>query len=336
MAGIVSRVQQTAAQILRLLLEEQVWRLLGIVRAGAPPGHEFYGNQWTAMGMSPAMREGDVADQAGKLKGGRWKLAEGELPEHLKKMTIPPAWREVHVSHDPNADLQVVGVDSKGRTQRVYSERFVERQSEEKFGRVSKLIQQKAQVVRAIDNSLKSDKESERENATVLKLIHHTGIRPGSEADTGAEKQAYGATTLEGRHVHVDGKGAVSLRFVGKKGVDLNIPVEHEGMAKILVERKAAAGDTGKLFKVTDSSLREYTKSVAGHEFKPKDFRTAKGTETALEEVEKDPMPAKTFKEYKKRVMDVAKKVSAKLGNTPAIALQSYIRPDVFNAWKPA
>jgi len=39
-------------------------------------------------------------------------------------------------------------------------------------------------------------------------------------------------------------------------------------------------------------------------------------------------------KEYKKKVKEVAKQVSAKLGNTPTVALQSYISPVVFAEWK--
>ncbi len=38
--------------------------------------------------------------------------------------------------------------------------------------------------------------------------------------------------------------------------------------------------------------------------------------------------------EYKKRVMDVARQVSKKLGNTATIALQSYISPAVFSEWR--
>ena len=46
-------------------------------------------------------------------------------------------------------------------------------------------------------------------------------------------------------------------------------------------------------------------------------------------------MPApKTEAERKKAVMSVAKVVSSKLGNTPTIALQSYIHPNVFEGWK--
>ena len=68
-----------------------------------------------------------------------------------------------------------------------------------------------------------------------------------------------------------------------------------------------------------------------GH-FKPKDFRTLKGTSEA-ESLVKSMPPPKNKTEYRKAVMDVAKAVSVKLGKTPTVALQSYISPTVFSAW---
>jgi len=48
-------------------------------------------------------------------------------------------------------------------------------------------------------------------------------------------------------------------------------------------------------------------------------------------------MPApKDEKTYKKQVLEVAKVISAKLGNTPTVALQSYIAPQVFAQWRAA
>jgi DNA topoisomerase IB len=125
----------------------------------------------------------------------------------------------------------------------------------------------------------------------------------------------------------------VVLKFTGKKGVDLSIPVEDKKIAADLLERKKAAGDAGKIFKTDQASLGDYTHTLDGGGFKTKDFRTLKGTTTALDEIEKMPAP-KSEKEYKKYVKTVASAVAKKLGNTPAIALQSYISPHVFEDWK--
>lgn len=267
--------------------------------------------------------------------GTKWQHEGGDLPEHLQKRPIPPAWKDVHASLDPKADLQVRGLDEKGRRVGTYSHEFTQRMADQKFSRNHELLQKRDAVFKQNEDNTKHSDSKIRENASVMKLIHHTGIRPGSETDTGAEKQAYGATTLQGRHVHVDEHGAVSLKFVGKKGVDLNIPVDHAGTAQMLKERKASAGDKGKLFHTDDASLRQYSHTLDGGSFKPKDFRTLKGTETAMKELGDNPPRAKTIKEYKQRVMEVAKKVAEKLGNTPKIALQSYIHPSVFHKIQP-
>jgi DNA topoisomerase-1 len=173
-----------------------------------------------------------------------------------------------------------------------------------------------------------------RDAASVSSLIMATGLRPGSTRDTKAETQAFGATTLEGRHVVVSGTN-VRLKFTGKKGVPIDIPVNNPMVAALLRERKESAGDSGRLFNVSDSQLRGYAKTLDGGSFKPKDFRTHKGTSLAANLVSRGSVP-KSEKEYKSRVREVAKSVAAALGNTPAVALQSYIDPTVFSKWRPA
>lgn len=129
----------------------------------------------------------------------------------------------------------------------------------------------------------------------------------------------------------------VRLQFVGKEGKKLDIPVEDKATARMLVERKQAAGDTGKLFDTSDDRLREYSHAMLDKGgFTPKDFRTLKGTDEAAALVRADPKRSTSLKEFKKRVQAVAQKVSQKLGNTPTIALQRYIHPNVFESWKPA
>jgi len=173
-----------------------------------------------------------------------------------------------------------------------------------------------------------------RERASCARLVQATGIRPGSEKDTLADKKAYGATTLEGRHVSVQA-GNVRLKFTGKKGVSLDLPVDDPVVSKDLIARKKAAGRTGKLFDTNSRQVLSYNKSKDGGGYKTKDFRTAKGTNTAVDVINRMPKP-RNAKEYKMAVRDVAKQVSAVLGNTPAIALQSYIDPTVFAGWKGA
>jgi DNA topoisomerase-1 len=278
-------------------------------------------------------RDNDGKFGQGGSKAGFVKHEAGAaVPEHISKLKIPPAWKDVHYSSSPDSDLLVVGRDAKGRPQAIYSEAHWAKAAEAKFARISEL----SKKFNSID---KQNQEARRDPAKkdvadCAMLIMRTGIRPGSEGDTGAEQKAFGATTLEGRHVVIDGK-SVRLKFVGKKGVSLDLPVEDPEVASMLRDRKTSAGDDGQLFPIDEKKLLSHVHSFDGGGFKTKDFRTLLGTKSAMAEVAKHPAP-KNSKDYVKAVKAIAKSVSEKLGNTPTVALQSYINPSVFAAWRQA
>lgn len=282
----------------------------------------------------PAKRRA-VAGEMGQARreGKSWVMGDGSpLPDHLRGVNIPPGLTNVRVATDPHAELLARGFDAKGREKRVYSDSYSMHQAGAKFARIRELMGEQRTIKGQIDKALATGDD----NAAAAALIFATGIRPGSERDTGGKVKAYGATTLEGRHVIADENG-VRLDFIGKEGVHLQIPVEDPEIAKMLIQRAAASGPDGKLFGVSDNGLRDWTKSnVDSGRFTPKDFRTLRGTSSAIIEVNANPERAATLKEYKAKVMAVAKKVSALLGNTPAMALKAYIDPNVFAAWSPA
>jgi|GEM_PF-271386 len=200
-------------------------------------------------------------------------------------------------------------------------------QAQQKYRRVA-AMNHKFDAIKK-ENYERIDKD---ERAACLALIMSTGIRPGSEKDMHAKKKAYGATTLEGRHI-VQENGVVRLRFTGKKGVDLNLPVRDPEIAKMLLERKRKAGEEGQLFQTKEDKLSAYVHGLDGGGFKTKDFRTHLGTSTAVSAIQTIEAP-KTEKEYRQKVMEVARRVSAVLGNTPVVALQAYINPMIFLNWR--
>ena len=275
-------------------------------------------------------------EQTTIVDGQRRSADGGPLPSHVPVLKIPPAWTNVTYATDPKADLLATGKDEKGRAQSIYSEAHDAKQAAAKFARIQELNSKFDEVSTQNEEVRKSADAKKRDSADALALIMATGIRPGSDEDTGAAVKAYGATTLEGKHVVATDEG-VSLKFIGKKGVSLDIKVSDPAIAQMLRERAGKAGTDGKLFPSTNQgALLEHTHTLDGGGFKSKDFRTLKGTKTAMDEVANAPMPnpPKTEAEYRKAVMAVAKKVSAVLGNTPTVALQSYIDPIVFQSWK--
>ena len=94
-------------------------------------------------------------------------------------------------------------------------------------------------------------------------------------------------------------------------------------------KRKEAAGDDGQLFDISEKQLLDHVHSFDGGGFKTKDFRTLLGTRLAQELVAKAKKPTSEAT-YKKTVREVAMAVARQLGNTPAVALASYINPAIF------
>lgn len=258
---------------------------------------------------------------------GGYIFEPGELaPEHAQK--IRPDLRNVRYNPDPNAKRWAMGNDSKGRSQSKYNPEFDKAQRDLKHSRVREDLTPKInQMMRKVGKDAKIGNDT----AAALRLVMDTGIRPGSKKDTLAEKQAFGATTLEGRHVIGDNPKNVTLQFVGKKGKDLNIKVTNKDVARDLLERRDRVGPDGKLFNTSARKVLDYSKGFG--EFMTKDHRTYNGTQAAIAQMKKIKAPT-TKKEFKEAVRQVAIAASNKLGNTPAIALQRYIDPTIFAEWR--
>lgn len=250
--------------------------------------------------------------------------------DKLKSWRVPPAWTNVQVNDDPDADLLATGTDVKGRKQYLYSAAHSERQAAAKFDRMKAFTEALPDIRRKIEGDI-----DESEEAAVLYLIDKTGFRIGGDDDTGADVQAYGATTLRSKHVTVNGD-KVRFKFTGKKGVEIVKKVEDPQLARIIRERKERIGrGRGPLFDTTDGSVRRYLNEIAPG-FQVKDFRTYQGTAQALRAIEKVKRIPKTEAAFKKARREVGKVVANYLGNTPAIALKSYIDPAVWSKWRAA
>ena len=270
-----------------------------------------------------------------KIAEGKWvrvSASRKNLPKRVsKQFTIPPAWKDVHYFSDPKAKLLVKGTDAAGRVQYLYNPEHVTKKSAEKFARINDMNKQYDAI--SVENAFNASKGVKA--AQCLALIMDTGIRPGSEKDTKAKVDAYGASTLEGRHVKIQGD-SVMLEFVGKKGIPLTISINNPGVAKMIIRSKRAAGNKGKLFGVTGDQLRLYTLKLGDNAgFTTKEFRTHLGTTLAMKTKKKIKKPG-TMKEYKAAVKKIAEAVATQLGNTPRVVLQSYINPAIFEKWRSA
>ena len=319
-----------------------------LVRAGDPSdcGHERQGGLFeegnTCAGDSESGREKAkptrglmvTARRVGVKKEARIVMEDGrEAPPHIKPSMVPPGWTDVRVSVDPDAEVLVTGRDAKGRPKMVTSESYDARSAVMKFNRVLEMINKHDAISREIQ-AARHDSMT-REEADCAWLMQIQATRPGSNADTKAKVKAYGATTLEARHV-VQSKEGIRLVFVGKEGINHDHLIRDPELAFMLLKRKKAAGSPdGTLFQTSDARVRDFVAGLDGGKFSPKDFRTSAASRMARDMVAADPRRSRDIKEHMKRVKAVAERVSSLLGNKPAQALKSYIYPAVFEEWKP-
>lgn len=247
---------------------------------------------------------------------------------------IPPAWTDVHIADDlDTAKLLVRGKDAKGRGQSIYSQAHTESQAEAKFARVKAF----AAHLDTLDAAVERDAMS-NDDAAALLLIRRLGMRPGSNRDTGADKEAHGATNLKVEHVTVGEDGAAHFDFIGKKGVHIQLSTKDPLIAAVIRKRLVdRGGEQGvQLFSTTEDKTRAYMRSNGvPAEFLLKDLRTVHANVVALRAIARrgDSTP-KTQTQYRQWRKEIGELVSAQLGNTPALALQSYINPTVFTKWR--
>ena len=277
---------------------------------------------------NPQLADYPATDPEAQFAVRRTLEEQGYRPatdEERKALGIPPAWKNVHVSSDPNARRIAVGTDSKGRTQSRYSTAHTSEAMAQKFSRLQQFDKALPGIMDRVRDGLASGKG--REEAAVLRLIHQTGFRNGGDEDTGGKVKAYGASNLRAEHVAFDGD-TTHFDFTGKLGVRQQHSVTDPELTADLRQRAAKGGP---LFDTNDARVRDFLKQSG--DFKVHDFRTWNATDLAAKEVENTPAPttSEAYWHERDRIGDLAAK---KLGDTRKIALESYVNPAVFEPWK--
>ena len=243
------------------------------------------------------------------------------FPPHIAKLKIPPAWTNRHISEDPNQPLQAEGYDAKGVLQPRYSDELVALADQAKFEKMSRMDEDYPVMAAKIKEDQKSGDPRLKDAADCMALISKMALRPGSDKNMGTSEDTFGATNLRAKHVIISPEGKVSLVFTGKHEVHLNFPVNDPDLAKMLTERKHEDQEEKLFPTLNEVKMLAYSHTLDGGHYKTKDFRTFAAANMAME-----------FQSIRRTV---ANAVSKMLGNTPAVALSSYIPPSVFEGVKP-
>jgi DNA topoisomerase I len=269
-----------------------------------------------------------------------------ELYKRLSHVYIPPAYKNVKMTDDLDANVLAIGTDSKNRPQYIYSKKHTEEQKVIKFkdllhfGRKIKRIRKDCVTLlkKCIFNS--DYKNRDCVIALIIHLIDKCNFRVGNDKYRQLYN-SYGITTINATHVKKMAQ-FYKIEFVGKKGVINSSYITNRYVNIILAKLCKLYRNDKFLFQYYDNKtynisritekhindfLKKYHKTIT-----VKMFRTWNANYLLLKELMHLKIP-KDEKEAKKNINMAITKAAKHLHHTKAVSKTSYMNNDMIDIY---
>ena len=270
------------------------------------------------------------------------RITDAEIVARITALVIPPAWREVWISPDPFGHIQATGLDQRGRKQYLYHPRWRARRDRQKFGDMIAFARALPALRDVVERDIAlGDMSREQVLACAARLLDRGFFRIGSEVYK-VENETYGLATMLKSHVTCSGE-VIRFDYIAKESKRRVQAITDPEVAAIVrtLKRRRGGGEEllaykrdGRWCDVRSPDINAYLKAATGLDISAKDFRTWGATVLAavgLAVIE----PERLSRTGRKRALARAvKEVAFYLGNTPAVARNSYIDPRVFDRFR--
>jgi DNA topoisomerase-1 len=266
-------------------------------------------------------------------------VRDEETLARIRKLAVPPAWKNVWICASERGHLQATGRDARGRKQYRYHAKWRKERDQAKYGRLIEF----ADALPALRKKVLADMAlqglpREKVVATVVRLLDRTLIRVGNY-EYARDNDSYGLTTMRSKHVEVKGS-TLAFEFKGKARKVHSIDVSDARAARIVKQCRELPGyelfqyvdEEGEKRTVGSEDVNDYVRDAMGQDFTAKDFRTWAGTvfcATALATVGS----FESEREAKANVNDAMRAVATLLGNTPAVSKACYVHPQLLESY---
>jgi DNA topoisomerase IB len=270
------------------------------------------------------------------------RITDAEIIARITALVIPPAWRDVWISPDPFGHIQATGIDQRGRKQYLYHPRWRERRDLEKFDDMIAFARALPALRSVVDHDIALDDMSrEQVLACAARLLDRGFFRIGSE-EYAVTNETYGLATMRKEHVTLDGE-VVRFDYIAKESKRRVQAIIDPEIADIVgtLKRRRGGGEELLAYKrdghwcdVRSPDINAYLKAATGLDISAKDFRTWGATVLAavgLAVIEPEGLNRTA---RKRAIVRAVKEVAFYLGNTPAVARNSYIDPRVFDRYR--
>jgi DNA topoisomerase I len=261
------------------------------------------------------------------------KVVSKKSIERFKNLAIPPAWKDVKITHLHNGHLQVVGRDEKNRKQYRYHPSWSEIKNKTKFFKMTAFGNALPNMRAKVEKDLTLKTMSKRKClALVLKLMEETHIRIGNEYYAKKNK-TYGLSTMRTRHLDLSNQ-KIQFEFVGKKGKKHSVALRDELLRRLVMQCKEIPGwelfqyydENGNHHSIDSGMVNDYIHELSGDLFSAKDFRTWAASKLFFEYLYEVGMPARK-KDLKSNILSAYDKAADGLGNTRAVCREYYVHP---------
>lgn len=285
----------------------------------------------TGLTYYPDDRPGITRRKAGR--GFSYRAPDGTRIDNaderarIEAMAVPPAYTDVWITPRATGHLQATGRDAAARKQYRYHPDWSAFRAEQKFDDLSRFGHALPRLRAAIRDGLEEEPGSRLfALSAVLGLIDRLSLRPG-HPEYAEANGSYGATTLRSKHLRVSDDGT-ELRFRAKGGTKVSEVLSDRILARALHKLDDLPGaplakwiDDGTVRLITPDMVSGRMAEITGEEgLTPKTFRTWNGTVAAMETA---------LRNADLTITAMAEAASERLNNTPTIARNSYIHPDV-------
>lgn len=261
-------------------------------------------------------------------KGNR--ITDPQERTRLASLAVPPAWEKVWICPKPDGHLQATGLDQRGRKQYRYHPHWTDFRARLKFDHLAGFGHTLPRIRRRLAQDLEGHPGEQRfALAALVALIDRLGIRVGNR-DYLDENGSYGATTLKRKHMRLLEDG-ILLRYRAKGGQRVQQTLRNPRLHRVLSEIDDLPGADlftwvdagGQPHPLRSEQVNAYLGEISGDaEYTAKTFRTWLGTLRAFR-------TACGCEDGKLTVKAMAAAAAERLCNTPTIARNSYIHPDV-------
>lgn len=251
----------------------------------------------------------------------------------IRALAIPPAWRDVWISPDPDGHIQATGWDARGRKQYKYHPRWREVRDAVKYYRLVDFCRALPKLRAAVERDLACTCLCKRKVvATVVSLMERAQLRVGNE-EYARENGSYGATTLRNRHVRFAGV-TFELSYRAKSGIERRVKITDRKLTRVVRQCHDLPGKRlfeyvdgdGNVKPVTSFDVNEYLREHSGGDFTAKDYRTWAATMAAAMLLCAIDHPG-TARGCKRCIKAALEQVADRLGHTPTICRTSYVHP---------